>query len=292
MKKAIRILSTILVLSIAAIFYCIIIAPFLEPVSKYQKTELMRNDINMSTQQIMTLFNPNDWEVKSAQHLEINNFHIFVGENTSLADNSINISKCTIVIVNSVKPLKALLIQCLGNISLTFAQPLSLQDQYSDNRLLSGSLNGKIRMVSKGEEENISFETEDFNIDKDRIWTRANVFFKYGRTQGIGSGMQIQLINHGLFGSSERSFDSGPISHKIENITLQKLQRLTIIPPAKKEGIFQNRSELLNAPIELRCDGPFVFNALNKYASFEQNVSLIQTVSNKAPNSIHCQYCN
>lgn len=291
MNKAIRILSTILVLSIITSFYCIIAAPLLEPASKYQKVELKRDNSSMSVQQIMTLFNPNDWEVTSARHLEINNFHIFAGENTKLSGSSINIDKCTIVIVNSVKPLKAITIKCLGNISLEFSQPISFQERQSENRLLSGTLNGKIHVFSKGEEENLSFETEDFNISKDRVWTRANVFFKYGHTQGVGSGMQIQLINHGLFGSPENSFGSGPISQKIENITLQKLQRLTIVPPAPKHGDRQdNNSGFFSAPIELRCDGPFIFNALNKYASFEQNVSLIQTASNKAPNSIRCQY--
>ncbi len=291
MKKATRILTTILVLSIITVFYCIILAPALEPASKYQKVELKRDNSSMSIQQIMTLFNPNDWEVTSARHLEINNFHIFAGEKTKLMGNSIKIDKCTIVIVNSLKPLKAITIKCLGNISLDFSQPISFQERQSENRLLSGSLNGKILVSSKGEEESLSIETEDFNISKDHIWTRANVFFKYGRTQGVGSGLQIQLINHGLFGSSENSFDSGPMSRQIENITLQKLQRLTIIPPAPKhEDRHDNNTNYFNDPIELRCDGPFVFNALNRYASFEQNVSLIQTVSNKAPNSIRCQY--
>ena len=206
-------------------------------------------------------------------------------------ERSVNINKCTIVIVNSIKPLKAIVIQCLGNINLNFAQPPTFQEHRANNRLLNGTITGKIRVTSKGDEENLSFETEDFYIDKDRILTKANVYFKYGRTQGVGSGMQIQLINHGLFGSPEQNFGSGPVSHKIENITLQKLQRLVVFPPAKKQTDKQDdKSSLFNSPIELRCDGPFVFNALNKYASFEQNVSLIQTVANKASNSIRCQH--
>lgn len=290
MKKATRILTTILILSCFSTLYCLLAAPFLEPESKFQKVELLPPGANLPTRQIMTLFNPDDWEVK-ARHLEINNIHLFIGNNSSLLERSVNINKCTIVIVNSIKPLKAIVIQCLGNINLNFAQPPSFQERRPDNRLLNGAITGKIRVTSKGDEENLSFETEDFYIDKDRILTKANVYFKYGRTQGIGSGMQIQLINHGLFGSPEHNIDSGPLSHKIENITLQKLQRLIIFPPAKKQSAGQkNKSDLFSSPLELRCDGPFVFNALNKYASFEQNVSLIQTVSNKASNSIRCQH--
>ncbi|MBR6436284.1 MAG: hypothetical protein IKS45_07240, partial [Thermoguttaceae bacterium] len=290
MKKATRILTTILVLSIATALYCIIIAPLLEPVSKYQKVVLKPTGGPIPTQQIMTLFDPDDWEVK-ARHVEINNIHLFAGENSALTERSVNIDKCTFVIVNSVNPLKAIIVKCHGNINLIFAQPPTFQERHADNRLLSGSITGKIHVFSKGDEENLSIETEDFYIDKDRILTKANVYFKYGRTQGVGSGMQIQLINHGLFGSPERSVGSGPILHKIENITLQKLQRLTIVPPDKKQKGEQNENaDLFNSPIELRCDGPFVFNALNKYASFEQNVSLIQTISNKASNSIRCQH--
>ena len=290
MKKATRILTTILIFSCLSALYCIIAAPLLEPKSKYQKVELTPADSSMSTRQIMTLFHPNDWEVK-ARHLEINNIHLFIGNKSALMERSVNINKCTIVIVNSIKPLKAIVIQCLGNINLNFAQPPTFQEHRANNRLLNGTITGKIRVTSKGDEENLSFETEDFYIDKDRILTKANVYFKYGRTQGVGSGMQIQLINHGLFGSPEQNFGSGPVSHKIENITLQKLQRLVVFPPAKKQTDKQDdKSSLFNSPIELRCDGPFVFNALNKYASFEQNVSLIQTVANKASNSIRCQH--
>ena len=290
MKKATRILTIILILSIVTTLYCLYAAPLLEPDSKYKKVDLIRSGLDMATQQILTLFGPNDWESKSFRHLEINKTHFFLGKNSSITDNCINIDKCTIVIVNSEKPLKAILVRCLGDIKLEFRYPISFLGHFSDNRLIRGKLIGEIHVVSKGDEETLSLETHDFSIDRDIISTNANVYFKYGRTQGVGTGLQIQLINHGLYNLQNNKINSGPISQKIANITLQKLKRLTIVPPVKKEADGSiNESSLLNSPIELSCDGPFVFNALNKCASFEQNVSLIQTVSNKGSNSIRCQ---
>ena len=79
MKKATRILTTILVLSIAAVIYCFIVAPLLEPESKYQKGAPPNFGLDMSTQQIMSLFNSGDWESSEFVRLKINNIHLFAG---------------------------------------------------------------------------------------------------------------------------------------------------------------------------------------------------------------------
>lgn len=288
MKKAIRILTTILVLSILAALYCILIAPLLEPASKYKKMETAGSDDIQTDSQIMTLFSPDDWEVNSYRHLNYKNIHVLAGDYKFLSPESISIDKCTIVFLDPDNSSKAIIVQCKGTIILNFEKSI-LHGFKDDNRILGGKLNGKIRVVSKGEENNVSFETQDFNIDKGRIWTNANVNFKYGRTQGVGSGMQIQLINRGLFGSKKER-GSSPILDKIDNVTIYKLERLTIFPPVNAQNnIPKDQISLFSSPIELHCDGPFVFNALNNNATFEQNVSLIQTVSNRAPNSIRCQ---
>lgn len=289
MQRAIRILTTILVLSILASFYNILIAPLLEPVSKYKKMETSDSDDTPTDSKIMALFSPDDWEVNSYRHLNYNNIHVLAGDYKFLSDESVSIDKCTIVILDPDNSSKAVIVQCKGTIILNFEKSI-LHGFKDDNRILGGKLNGKIRVVSKGEENNVSFETQDFNIDKGRIWTNANVNFKYGRTQGVGYGMQIQLINRGLFGSKKEKGSNSPILDKIENVTIQKLQRLTIFPPVNAQNKKnKNHISLFSSPIELHCDGPFVFNALNNNATFEQNVSLIQMVSNRAPNSIRCQ---
>ncbi|MBR0238104.1 MAG: hypothetical protein IJQ39_08440 [Thermoguttaceae bacterium] len=289
MQKAIRILTTILVLSILASVYNILIAPLLEPASKYKKMETSGSDEPPTDSQIMALFSPDDWEVNSFRHLNYKNIHVLAGDYKFLSSESISIDKCTVVFLDPDNSSKAIIVQCKGTIILDFEKSI-LHGFKDDNRILGGKLNGKIRVVSKGEENNVTFETQDFNIDKGRIWTNANVNFKYGRTQGVGSGMQIQLINRGLFGSKKEKGSNSPILDKIENVTINKLQRLTIFPPTNAQNNNHNdQTDLFSSPIELHCDGPFVFNALSNNATFEQNVSLIQMVSNKAPNSIRCQ---
>lgn len=291
MKKATRILTTILVLSIVTVLYSFFIAPILEPDSKYQKEDQTRNVPDLSKRQIMSLFQPNDWENFSYRQLNYNNYHFFIGDYKVINSDTIQINKCTVVIANADKPSNAIIIRCLGDITITLEKPVS--HGLDDNRILNGTITDEIQVISKGDDETLSVKTRDFSIDRDLISTNANVYFKYGRTQGIGSGMKIQLINQGLLDSQSYNGESGFISQIVENVTLEKLQRLTIVPPTKKESNGQNdKTNLLNAPIELHCDGEFSFNALDKCASFEQNVSLIQMASNKAPNSIRCQFLN
>ncbi len=291
MKKATRILTTILLLSIVTVLYCFFIAPILEPDSKYQKEDQNHNIPDISKRQIMSLFQPNDWENFSYRQLNYNNYHFFIGDYKIINPETIQVNKCTVVVANPDKPNNAIIIRCLGDITITLEKPVS--HGLDDNRILTGTITDEIQVISKGDDETLSVRTRDFNIDRDLISTNANVYFKYGRTQGVGSGMKIQLINQGLLETQSYDTDSGFISQIVENVTLEKLQRLTIVPPIKKESNGQNdKTNLLAAPIELHCDGEFSFNALDKCASFEQNVSLIQTVSNKAPNSIRCQSLN
>lgn len=291
MKKATRILTTILILSIATTLYSFCIVPALEPDSKYQKEEQEQEFPELSKQQIKSLFQPNDWENDSYRQLNYNNYHFFIGDYDFLSPESILLNKCTIVIVNPQKPSNAIIIRCLGQISITLEKPFS--HGLDDNRILNGTITDEIQVISKGDDETLSLKTRDFNIDRDFISTNANVYFKYGRTQGQGEGMRIQLISQGLLDSQNFNPDSSFISQIVANITLEKLHRLTVVPPANNEANNHNDdSGLFNSPVELSCDGEFVFSALDKCASFERNVSLIQTVANKAPNSIRCQHLN
>ena len=291
MKKATRILTTILVLSIITILYSFVVAPAIEPVSKYQNGDQSKKPDGPKSP-FLAIFNPNDWEINCNTQLNYNNFHIFIGDYKLVTPEQIKINKFTVVAVNPNNSSQVIILRCMGEISLEFEKPLS--HSLEDNRLLNGSITDEIHIFSKGYDDVFSLKTRDFSIDKGLIRTKANVAFKYGKSQGFGSGLRIQLISHKLFGSTpENISDSVPISLKIEKIMLEKLQRLTIVPPAKKENGKQNDSrDAFSAPIELHCDGQFVFNVLRKNASFEQNVSLIQMVSNREPNAIRCQYLN
>lgn len=297
MKKAIRILTTILALSIVTAIYCIIAVPALEPQSKYIKVNKTNKAFEISNPQIVALFKPDDWELTDAQRYKFNRkngnddistFYIFVKSYEFQKNNTIQLNKCTVVITNSARPNKAVIIRCDGIMTCFFEQAIKLSSLFSNdpnsrNRFLGANYIGKVSIVSKGDGDNISFETHDFRIERGAISTDANVYFRYGRTQGVGTGMEIQFISNGLFGLMQE------FSYKISGIKVQKLQRLTIVPPAQKQSVQNDKANLFNAPIELHCDGIFEFNALKKNASFQENVSLIQTVSNKAPNSIRCQ---
>ncbi|MBR6436979.1 MAG: hypothetical protein IKS45_10755, partial [Thermoguttaceae bacterium] len=292
MKKATRILTTILILSIVTLLYSAVVAPAIEPVSKYQNSAQSKKRPGGPKSPFLAIFNPNDWEIDCNTQLNYNNFHIFIGDYKLVSPELIKINKFTVVAVNPKNSSQVIILRCMGEITLEFEKPFS--QSLEDNRLLNGSITDEIHIFSKGYDEVFSLKTRDFRIDKGLIRTKANVAFKYGKSQGFGSGLRIQLISHKLFGSTpENISDAVPISLKIEKIMLEKLQRLTIVPPVKNEKDNKNDSrDLFSAPIELHCDGQFVFNVLSKNASFEQNVSLIQMVSNRAPNSIRCQYLN
>lgn len=294
MKKAIHILTTILILSIAAGVYCFVAPPLLEPESKYQKTTQIQDTTDISKKLIETMFQPDAWELTTAQTAEINGYYLYIGEHTFPEGQFVKFKRCSIVKILSTNPFKSILVQCAGDVEIEFDQPILSLNSMGSFRFVRCTLNGEINIKSFGDPDNLSIKTRDLHVSPNVIGTTANIHFKYGQTQGVGSGLQIQFISSGLLGSGlNTDSESQSMPNKIENITLQKLHRLTIVPPKNIQKKYNSDNfSLFSSPIEVRCDGPFVFNALNKKATFNQNVSLIQSVANKMANTIRCQYLN
>lgn len=306
MAKLIRVLSTIILLSGGLYLYCHYAVPVLEPVSRFQKRDIITGSSDPVYRFLELLFPPDAWEIKQSRHLEINNLHILVDDYNLSAEANIEVKRCTFVIVSADQSLtetqrfqRAVIIQCTDKATLQFERPPLEGGLGGTNRFLGGMLNGEIVVFGQGDphnpNDNLNLVTRDVHINADRIWTSANIRFSYGQSHGMGTGMQIQLINSGLLGSSLNADSSGAFFHKFERVTIQKLDHLTLYPINDSKNDTKDSQTILsfqNAPIELHCDGQFTFKLLDETATFSDNVSLIHPVPDKQPDTLLCDDLN
>lgn len=139
--------------------------------------------------------------------------------------------------------------------------------------------------------------TRNVQVDRNRIYTLDTLdkpfLFSYGQHRGRGRNLIIDLIHseNSVAGKQDFSSVSG-----IRRLELAYLDRLRIVPSATKPSTIadasanQSASKLFggqDAPLEVSCKGPCVFDFTEQTVSFSDQV-VVKKLS-PTPDSIACQ---
>ena len=135
--------------------------------------------------------------------------------------------------------------------------------------------------------------TRNVKVDRNRIYTLDTLLFSYGPHRGRGRNLNIDLIHSekSVAGKQDFSTISG-----IRQFELAYLDRLRIVPSAAKPDTTietsgdQPDSKLFggqDAPLEVSCEGPCVFNFTEQTVSFSKQV-VVKKIS-PTPDSIACE---
>ena len=171
-----------------------------------------------------------------------------------------------------------------GEAKLKFDGPLTLTGK-SSMKMRSASLNGEVTIFrpsqSPDKDETLKLLTQNVQVDTQRILTFSEVAFSFGPHKGSGKNLTIDLTHHA--DADQNILKNFSSIQGISRIELLRLDRLLIDPSAlatdptpqdtleaaEKSAAIFNASQ---APLEIICSGPFVFDYDNHSATFQQKV--------------------
>ena len=172
-----------------------------------------------------------------------------------------------------------------GEAKLKFDGPITLTGK-SSMKMRSANLNGEVTIFrpsrTPDKDETLKLITQNVQINTQRILTFSEVAFAFGPHKGSGKNLSIDLTHRPQADQNiVKDFSS---IEGVSRIELLKLDRLLIDPRAfaadstqqdngqtagKKPAIFSGGGQ---APLEIVCSGPFVFDYNDRSATFQQQV--------------------
>ena len=252
---------------------------------------------------LIPLLPPGSWELAECKTLVTASGTILFNDIDRLDDDSIRIvpftmitgsknnSKKTATTTPKNNPSKPIILRCIEGANLKFDKPMS--DLFSgEAEMESAQLKGTVDIYGPpsrpGKNDAVHVLTRNVQFDKQRIYTLEEVVFSFGPNRGRGRNLLIDL-SHENKPRKPEDFSSIRGARRIELAFLDKLRiepaagnthtdgpghsELFASSPAGGKQLFSNAK----SPLEISCDGPFVFDLESKTAAFHENV-LVQQV--------------
>jgi hypothetical protein len=233
------------------------------------------------------LFPEGSWERDRPIILESEGAKFLLSDYENLRDGRVRLSRCSIIFlpdgdVDFANPQKRLIImQAPEGAVLEFDQPIDLA-QFKVGRLIGGQLNGRVEIRGTpsrpGANDALHVLTRDVQTNEERLWTPHAVAAKIGPHQLNGTELNIRWLPSTASGPKRK----GPSVGGIESFELVRDVRMILQPGAGGLLPGDRAAEVDPAkpaaapqpPIEVRCAGSFEFLLLDRYATFEEQVSV------------------
>ena len=175
---------------------------------------------------------------------------------------------------------------------LQFQRALSLMSTKA-GKLLGGRLRGEVTLWSPpsqpGGNNDLFVRTQNLRITLDRIWTTAAVEFRFGPNAGTGRELLLDFDNTG---GVEGHLELG----KLRTLELIHLDQLQIeLPKTGKPPLAATHPPRDQPPesqathLQLRCQGPLLFDFLRQTASLEEDVQVTHFADSGATDRLFCQ---
>ena len=236
------------------------------------------------------------WEMTDCQRLLIDAGTILFKELERQPDGSLRVTPFTLITGMESKTIVAepetttskspTVLRCVQGATLKFNRPI--QDVFTGGaKLEAARLTGKVDIYrppsDASKNDALHIVTSNIQVNNRRIYTLEKVEFSFGPNRGVGRNMMIDL-DHDSKSSALPDFSN---INGVRRIELAFLDRLRI-EPTKETKLSQigyegpvsdktgNAKPKLFAgnksPLEISCQGPFVFDFRSQTASFEKQV--------------------
>jgi hypothetical protein len=255
---------------------------------------------------LASLFPEGAWELNDShvKVLETEYGMLLLLDYRTGAGGQLEIQPCTVVLEipskDPARPPRHLALQAPQGAVLQFDRDIDLR-RAEIGRPVGGRLQGEVRIFSPpsapGADDALQIVTQNVQMDAGRVWTPYEVSFRFGRSHGAGRGLTIELLSANSGGS--RNVDATSIAG-VRRLDLARLEKAHLEAPP--EGLFSDRSQpasgaakkspvkdLLEAPLEITCQGLFRCDFEELVASFEDEVEVRRLHPNGRPDQLSCQ---
>jgi hypothetical protein len=269
------------------------------------------------------LFPPNAWERQGPKVLESDQAMLLLDEHRPLGENRLKLEPCTMILfpqprerVGSRPQGNPIVLRAQEGAELTFDGPLDFS-QGKIGRLLGGFLKGEVvifrRESRPGANDDIQVVTSNVQMDEQQVHTPHEVQFRFGRSYGSGRDLIISLLP-----AQDKSSKHGPAIGGIKSLELVHVDKVHLhlagrgllpgLEQAQKapdDTVTLHTGEISPAqaatfaaanqfgppdpPIEITCNGPFSFDAVDHVARFEEQVDVIRLNPEGPSDQLNCE---
>jgi hypothetical protein len=254
------------------------------------------------------LFPADAWERDpKTKVVETSQCILLVRDYLPTADGRLELKPCTVVFYagseagepagNEPAPgsRRPIILQAPAGAVLHFDKPLEI-GKGDFGQITGGHLAGEITIFSPStsptSDDGLRLVTREVQLSRERILAPYDVEFAYGKSSGRGSDLAIDLTQgeRGAGGHRSTSFQG------LRSLTIGHIELLRIAMPASRTRSGSPVGPLASGaglpkeggPLEVTCQGPFVFDFQQQVAMLEDRVEILRLVPGAAPDRLRC----
>ena len=303
-KRLFHTLTSFVVVFVLFAMYRFLLAPLMLPeqVEKVKRPQAI--DIAATPPQIKRLaefFHPGEWESQQPIVIEKPEFAVLLQSYESTADDQLRINPCTFIFFpegrpsdNHEKPV--VILRAPDGAILDFEGGCDLA-RAKIGKLQGGRLLGKVtinhRDPENDPEKHFSLVTRDVELREDRLWSRQDVVFEFGKNKGRGRGLQMQfnLDPQSSGGGQETDLQTVRRVELFENVHLfLNIPAKPVLPKDPFASAVPNKpdSDGKETLVEVKCRGRFRWDSEKLIANFEDQVDVTRHHPEALPDRLIC----
>ena len=313
MPRITRIAGSFVAVMAAYWAYALLAVPWIEPpadprmqlAAAERDPDAGRDLIGHRMKRLAPLFPKDAWELQNPKILESEQVKLLMEDYHNIGDGRVEIRPCTLIFTPEKTDLstsdrlrQAVIMEVPDGAMLEFDQPLDLR-RMKVGKLVGGQLNGRITVRSDGErpgpEDDLMIVTRDVELTERHVWTPQAVDFRLGPNFGHGRQMHIKLLQ----GRTAESGQDGLRIGGVELFELRHLKRLHLELAASRAVFGKQTTQKSpsrasaapsgDLPVEITCQGAFRYHVIDKVATFEDRVDVLQLHPEGASDRLSCE---
>tara|TARA_Y100001933_G_scaffold151528_3_gene149956 strand:+ start:7865 stop:10822 length:2958 start_codon:yes stop_codon:yes gene_type:complete len=303
-RRLLHTLISFIVVFVAFALYRFLLAPLMLPDKIEQTFHPRASEIAATPPQIKRLaefFDAGEWESQQPIVIEKPEFAVLLKNYESTPDDQLRINPCTFIFFPEGRPENSekkpvVILRAPEGAILDFEGGCDLA-RAKIGKLQGGRLLGEVSISNRDPqndpEKDFSLVTRDVELREDRLWSRQDVIFQFGKNKGQGRGLQIQFD---LDPQSDDAEDKSGFQ-TVQRVDIFENVRLSLNLPARPllpRDPFSSTASNKAAPplqetlVEVKCRGRFRWNSEKMIARLEDQVDVTRHHLTSPPDKMTC----
>jgi len=232
-------------------------------------------------QQYKRLFTDDDWELGSSNMLQTAQGKILFQDYRTEPDGTLIVFPFTLIMdgktdAQKTKPkAQPTVLRCLDEAKIKFDRPFtfgSSDQSQGSGRMERATLSGEVliyRLPSSSEkDDSMRIITRNVQIEKQNIYALEQVDFQFGPNNGKGRNLLIEMAHAGPVNPVTADFSQVDGIRRIELAFLEQMRiepkQRSPSPDAKSTTTPNGLLAGNKSPLDIFCNGPFVYDIINK----------------------------